>query len=326
MKTIKTAVLAITFLAFGCGDGSTGQRVLPSSSGNINSLNVVIDNLLWENQVGETIRNVLGAPVEGLPQNEPLYSMRQMPPQVFSGFARNNRTVLKVEKGKPASISVENDVYARPQLVITVSGNTNAEIIDQINTNANKLIDAFEKEELKEKQRRIGLSVKNDKDIEDALGISLRIPSAYRIAKQDDKFFWIRKTTSKKGTIDIMLYELPLDAIRKGDSAVVDIVKARNAMGEAHIHGENEGSYMITETAYAPYIYETILDNKPTLETKGIWDMKKDWMSGPFINYAIEDKINNRYVVLEGYAYAPSVKKRDYMFELEAILKSVKVK
>ena len=54
--------------------------------------------------------------------------------------------------------------------------------------------------------------------------------------------------------------------------------------------------------------------------------MKNDWMSGPFLNYAIEDKINNRYVVLEGYAYAPSVNKRDYMFELEAILKSVKIK
>ena len=50
-----------------------------------------------------------------------------------------------------------------------------------------------------------------------------------------------------------MLYELPLDAVRKGDSAVVDIVKARNKIGKMHIHGENEDSYMITETAYTPY-------------------------------------------------------------------------
>ncbi|HNU58342.1 MAG TPA: DUF4837 family protein, partial [Aquaticitalea sp.] len=58
----------------------------------------------------------------------------------------------------------------------------------------------------------------------------------------------------------------------------------------------------------------------------GIWDMKNAFMSGPFINYAIEDKANNRYLVLEGYVFAPSIEKRDYVFELEAILRSVKFK
>ena len=72
---------------------------------------------------------------------------------------------LKIEKGNPASISIDNNVYAKPQTVITVSGNTSAEIINQIQTNSSKLIDALEKEELREKQRRIGLSVKNDEAI-----------------------------------------------------------------------------------------------------------------------------------------------------------------
>ena len=33
---MKTALLAITFLVFGCEDGTKGQRILSSSSGNIN--------------------------------------------------------------------------------------------------------------------------------------------------------------------------------------------------------------------------------------------------------------------------------------------------
>jgi len=49
-------------------------------------------------------------------------------------------------------------------------------------------------------------------------------------------------------------------------------------------------------------------------------------MSGPFINYAIEDKTNNRWVIIEGFVFAPSVEKRDYMLELEAIIKSIKIK
>ena len=48
-------------------------------------------------------------------------------------------------------------------------------------------------------------------------------------------------------------------------------------------------------------------------------------MSGPFVNYVIEDKVNNRLIVVEGFAFAPSVQKRDYMFELEAIIKSLKI-
>ena len=46
-------------------------------------------------------------------------------------------------------------------------------------------------------------------------------------------------------------------------------------------------------------------------------------MSGPFINYNIIDRANKRILVLEGFCYDPSKEKRDLMFELEAIIKSV---
>jgi hypothetical protein len=49
-------------------------------------------------------------------------------------------------------------------------------------------------------------------------------------------------------------------------------------------------------------------------------------MSGPFLNYAIEDKVNSRYIIVEGYVFAPSIAKRDYVFELESIIKSIAIK
>jgi len=48
-------------------------------------------------------------------------------------------------------------------------------------------------------------------------------------------------------------------------------------------------------------------------------------MAGPFLNYTVIDKANNRLVVVEGFTYAPSINKRDFMFELEAILKTLKI-
>ncbi|HNQ26341.1 MAG TPA: DUF4837 family protein [Aquaticitalea sp.] len=307
-------------------DERPNQKLIPQSSGNINTLLVVIDNLLWDDSVGEGIREAFAAPVQGLTNEEPIFSISQMPTSVFSGFATKNRIVLKIDKGSPAGVAFHKDALAIPQTMVVISGNTNQEIIDQIEANADTIIATFKKEEIKEKQRRIKLSLHDTKAIQEQLGINIDFPTVYRIATHSDNFFWIRKDIIT-GNMDFMIYQVPLDKIRNTDSTLVgDIIKMRDSIGKAHIQSSTEGAYMITEEAFAPYVFQTTIDNKPTIETKGIWDMKNAFMSGPFINYAIEDKANNRYLVLEGYVFAPSIEKRDYVFELEAILRSVKFK
>lgn len=323
MKTIYA--IAFSLVLFTSCNDSKGQRVIPSSNGNINNLLVVVDNLLWDDNVGENIRDVLTAPVVALSQDEPLFSLNQMPPQVFDGFATKSRIILKIEKGGEAGTEIKNDVYARPQTVVVVSGKTDQDIKDQLEQNSDEIIAAFKKEELKENQRRIQISLRSDEPLEETLGVKLNFQTAYRIAKQEDDFFWIRKDIPT-GTMDIMIYEVPLNTIKKGDSTIIDIIRMRDSIGEVHIPGPVEGSYMITEAVYTPYLNETTIDGKPTFETKGIWDVKNAFMSGPFINYAIEDKANNRYVVIEGYVFAPSVDKRNNIFELEAIIKSIRIK
>ena len=318
-------LIALVSLVIGCQNKKpSNERILSDSSGNINNLSVVIDNELWQGSVGEAIRDVLASPVDGLPQDEPLFSMSQLPPQVFTGFATHNRTVLKIEKGNPENFKTARNVFAKPQRVIVVTGETNQEIIDLISQNSKEIIKEFKEEEIKEKQRRIKLSLFDDKPIQEELGLSLKFPTAYRIAKHKSKFFWIRKDITT-GTTNLLLYELPLNSIKRNDSLMNRIIKVRDSIGEVHIPGPTEGTFMITEQAYAPYQFETIVDNKPTIETKGNWEVHNAFMAGPFINYVIEDKPNNRLVVIEGFAFAPSVEKREYMFELEAIIKSIEI-
>ena len=322
-------VFLITVLALfivGCGDNKAkNNKILSDSSGKTNHVSVVVDNDMWNGSVGEAIRGVLATTVDGLPQDEPLFNMSQIPPSVFSGFVTRNRTVLKIEKSTKPTIKFLDDVYAKPQKVVVVSGPTNDAIIKEINENSNKIIKAFKSEELKEKQRQINLSLHDIKPIEKELGLTIKFPTAYRIAKQDKSFFWIRKDI-KTGTMNLMLYQLPYDAIKKNDSVVNQIIKIRDSIGKTYIPGRFDGSYMITENAYTPFHFETTLDHKPALETKGMWEVKNDFMAGPFVNYFIDDKAHNRWVVIEGFVFAPSVDKRDYMFELEAIIKSIKIK
>jgi len=307
-----------------CGDKKSNEKFLPDASGAINNVSVVTENDLWDGRVGEAIRNVLAKPIYGLPQDEPTFTISQIPTSVFSGFVTKNRTVLKIETNKEAGITISDNVYAKPQKVIVVSGKTKEEIIDVLKANETKIIDIFRNEELSERLRQMAKSPHNFETIKEKLGLTIEFASVYRKAKETDNFFWIRKDITT-GTTNLMIYELPYDAIKRNDSVVNQIIKIRDSIGRAYIEGPVEGSYLITENAYTPFYGETIIDNKPTLETKGLWDVKNAFMGGPFINYAIEDKINKRWVVVEGFAFAPSVEKRNYMLELEAIIKSVKI-
>jgi len=325
MKHIFIALLAFLVIA-SCEDGkSTDQRLVSSSSGNLNHLSIVSQNELWEGNIGEAVRDIFAAPVVGLPQDEPLFSLRHMPEEVFTGFTRKNRTILKIEKGKTADFKIAKDPYARPQVMVVVSGENNQEIIKQLKENAPRIIATFKNTEITEKLRRINKSLNTNNNIENNHGLTIQFPTAYRIAKEEDDFVWIRKDITT-GTMDIMIYELPLGTVKRNDSTITNIIKMRDSIGKVHIPGEKEGTHMITEKAFSPLLFETIIDNKPTLETRGTWEVKDTFMAGPFVNYVIEDKLNDRLVVMEGYVFAPSVQKRDYMFELESIIKSVKIK
>ncbi len=155
------------------------------------------------------------------------------------------------------------------------------------------------------------------------MGVSLKVPSAYRIAKGAENFFWLRKDL-KDGTTNILVYEVPLNLINNDTTAVADIIKIRDSIGSKLLPVEDDGQF-ITEDAYAPYLFKSKIDGHFAYETKGTWEVKGAWMGGPFINYAVRDEKNNRYLILEGFTYAPSVSKRNLQFELESILKSAKI-
>ncbi len=325
MRYIVFSLVCVMFFA-SCGDKkkSKEQRYIQDSSGAINNVSVVTENEIWDGRVGEAIRAVLAKPIYGLPQDEPMFTISQIPPAVFSGFVTKNRTVLMVKLNAEKGIDFSENVYAKPQKVITVSGKTREEVIEVVKENEAKIIETFRNAEIAERQRQMAKSPHSFETIKEKLNLTIGFPSIYRIAKSAENFFWIRKDITT-GTTNLMIYELPYSAIKRNDSLVNQIIKIRDSVGKLHIEGGVEGSYLATEEAYTPFLGETILDNKPALETKGIWELKNAFMGGPFINYAIEDKINKRWVVLEGFAFAPSVDKRNYMLEMEAIIKTVKL-
>ena len=67
MRALYSILFCVLLMA--CGDKKKGdnQIYLPGSNGNLNNISVVVDNQLWEGNVGENIRNTFAAPLNGLP-------------------------------------------------------------------------------------------------------------------------------------------------------------------------------------------------------------------------------------------------------------------
>ncbi|SFF90411.1 DUF4837 family protein [Salegentibacter agarivorans] len=326
MKKTLFLLFSLVFLV-SCNENGdkTEERILSDSSGNINQITLIIENELWEGPVGEAIRDNFAAMVEGLPQEEPLFSLSQIPPETFSGFVRKNRSFISVQEGKEAEARIIKDLYARPQTGAIISGESEEELIHIINESSEKMVSAFKETEMKEKQRRMKKSLKKDGKLEEKFGLSLDFPSAYRYALEEEDFVWIRKEIPK-GNMEILIYEVPISQIEADTNTIGNIIKMRDSIGKAHIPGPTEGTHMITEEAYAPYLFETEIDGKFAYETRGTWEVKGAFMAGPFLNYAIKDEANNRYLVVEGFVFSPSRGKRDNMFEIDAILQSADIK
>jgi len=324
MKKLAVLIVLVCTIV-SCNEGTKqNQRMVPKSSGNLYNVSVVVDNELWNGNVGDAIRDVLTTVVPGLPQPEPMFDINQIPPQVFSGFAAKNRIVLKIEKSDKSEIKIATDAYAQPQKVIVISGPNDTKLIEVLKDNKDKILDTFKNQEIEARQALTNNSLHTNNNIEKKLGISIKFPSIYRIAKEDGDFFWVRKNLTT-GTNNFMVYQVPLDAIDKEGDITQQIITIRDSVGKKYIPGPIDGSYMKTEEAYTPFLFTTIIDNKPTYEVRSTWDIEGTYNAGPFVNYMVEDKINNRYVVLEGFTFAPSVNKRDYILELESIIKSLKI-
>lgn len=293
------------------------------ASGKLNTISVIIDDDLWNGEIGDSIRNKFAAPVTGLPQEEPLFDINQYPLRLLEGYMTNSRNILLVKKERSAKYKVVSDEYAKPQNVFHIGGATVPEILEVLEKHTPEIIAKMRSTEIAEAQKYIDTSLLDVSRINKKFGVTMHIPSVYSFVLQRPKFTWIKKEMVS-GNMSIMLYSVPLKCLDKGNDAIRNIITMRDSIGNLYIHGRVAGSHMMTEGAYAPYFRQISIDGRKTYETKGTWELKGDYMSGPFINYAIKDKSRNRILVVEGFCYAPSKDKRDLMLELEAIIKSIR--
>lgn len=311
----------VSVLLFSCNEKKTKRTT--ETSGKINSVSVIVDDQLWNGEVGDSIRNKFASPVLGLPQEEPVFSLNQYPVKLLEGFMSNSRNIIVIKKEPKSEFKIVANEYANPQVVVHISGNSVQELLDTIQANDSIIIQKIKKSEIRILQNQIKEdSLANTEKITQKFNVKINIPTKYKMVMHGKRFIWFKKEITS-GNLSLVFYQIPLGSIKDNENAINRITKIRDSIGKIYIHGAVPRTRMVTETAYSPYLSKTTIFGRDAFETKGNWELERDFMSGPFVNYAIVDKKNNRILVIEGFVYAPSKQKRDLMFELEAIIKSV---
>jgi hypothetical protein len=293
------------------------------TTGKINTIAVVIDDQLWNGEIGDSIRNKFASPVIGLPEEEPLFTINQYPVKLLEGFATDSRAIIVIKKEDENKFEIQKNQYATPQNVFHISGKTAEEVLEQLEQHTPEIIQLIEQGEIAESQRISKQSLLNTKGISKQFKIGIQVPSNFEYVLRKPNFVWLKKKIIS-GSSSLLVYQVPLNTIKTQSAIAVTILKMRDSIGK-YIQGTEPHTYMISETGYTPYFFKSKIDHRLAYETRGTWQLQNDYMSGPFINYAIVDKLNNRLLVVEGFCYSPSKEKRDEMHELEAIMHSVHI-
>ena len=313
--------LLLSGLLFSCEQSD--KVTLVESTGRINSILIVLNTSDWEGRVGDSLKTIIGEPVIGLPQEENQFGVNHVDPRAFNSLFKRNRNILFVGLDSINQFYSNQDIFASPQTTLTILGKDKDALIENIQSHKEEIITIFKKNDLALFQRKVTKDFHNPKNIEtlDYLGISMKIPFDYKKVDDTGEFLWYRKDIGN-GLLNIIAYEVP---IYNASFETEQLVSYRDSIGKYNIPGQFENTYMRTEPQFAPVIKDVKFGDINAIESRGLWFVEGDYMGGPFISYTIQDVVNDRLVVVEGFSYTPSSKKRDFVFELEAILKTLKI-
>ncbi len=327
---MKKAIYAILITLIITSCVGNDKVILQSAVGKINKVMVVTKSSNWLGDLGKEVRNSFGELMVGLPQPEAKMNVSQVAPTGFSKMMRASRSILVLEVSEKEDFSIKQNVYAKPQTVIYISAKDKEELINKFKKHKTEILNTFRDADLKAMQRIFSKKRLDDSKFKTLqnLGLSFTIHDKFRTVDDTGEFLWLRhhltSGIAKTGSNNILVYTVPLVDETKVSENIVAI---RDSIGKKYIPGSDpETMHMITEEAYTPFTFDAEVAGKKAYETRGKWEVKNDFMAGPFLNYTIIDKENNRLIVFEGFTYAPSVNKREFIFELEAIAKSIIIK
>ena len=334
MKRLISIFVAIVALlsTTGCDSFRSLTGTKKTSQGSPYEVLVVCDGREWESALGTELKALLETPVEMLNQTEPMFNVVRITARDFKHLLPSYRNILKVlcsPDVAETSIVAQYDVVASPQIVLTFQGPSIEAMIDYLKANGASLLQVLE---IAERNRTIEYAKKQgakalEKIIEKTFEVDMNIPNGYLFRAESEDFVWASNEypVASQG---FFIYTHPFKG--RSSTSTEALVKARNEFAK-RIPGPTDGSYMTTVkrvpniddngyTNFLPQRKVVRINGRDWVELRGFWEVKNDFMGGPFVSYTTLDERTSKLFTLDCYVYSPKYGKRNFLRPLEHLV------
>ena len=316
--TMLPLISLLLVLQSGC---NRGNGKLPKSTGQ--PYEVVL-----EGDTDSIVTKILTEEVPALPQPEPLCRLIQVKKGKTHGSYLLVRTRIVVNiPAAEFSVRLSRNENASPQTVIRISARSLQQLREKLNPEKlRQLVDETELEHLasiistnpSKQNREMQQLVKKN------FGISMNIPAEMQASKKAKNFIWISNNASSgmKNLILMKMKEVKSEErraeevkseerrVKNSDAFSAQEKQQIDSMLRTNMPGETDSMYMVI----------------PVLSERGLWEMKGDAMGGPYVMRRICPGKGKDEIIIIGFVYAPEMKKKILIKQLEAAISTIKYK
>lgn len=326
----KLTFFLLPLFLFACKFQASQQ---PSATGKAGELLVVIPNKHYQDFAGTALRDVFQAMIPMELTMEPFFNIVQIQPENFTRIHESHRHIFIVDidpSHNGASIERSTDHWANPQLLIRVKAPTQESFARVMAERGEGFVNEYIKMEFRRYiaayNRMLNLNAINT--IKEKFGFNLAVPEGYFVAIQGDNFVWLRQTGTRTDLelgVLIATFEYTDPKVDFSPQAIKD---RRDEVTRRFIHGVLEGSHM---TTYSPETHpevqfkvkEVDFNGMYAVQANSLWKMEREFLGGPFVNFTLVDPNSNRLLMLDGWVLYPNKDKRDFMRQVEALIRSI---
>lgn len=326
---------------------------LPPSQGGRGEILLQMDSSKWEGELGAAVRELYMAPMPGFPQPaEPIFKLYHVAPKKVNDLLEEYHSifvVLSLESNSTDSdilrkkfakesldrikadttpyLIVKQDVDAKNQQVVYLIGKNDKQLIKHLKSNEEKLREIFYKTERERSYlvafrggKQTGKMERYKKEHDFMIGIPEGYQEAKDIHEGDSGFMFMRLIDNANGR-DRNVFVAYKPYTSQGQLSPDSLLAWRRELGEKYMKDPDRGSYVTDQTDVVPYFSQEInFKGHYAIEIRALWKLTSLTSGGPFLGYLIVDEKKNRLYYIEGFIFAPTSKKRDYIREVESIL------
>lgn len=348
---VSSALLVIgTLLLSACGPDSLSNKpgLMPAAFGKANRLTVIADSSWWASGLSDSVDFTFGAPFLILPRPEPLYELRhfdwkdveykparkELRSYLIASYAGLRGTpvddLMRKDLGdsllpsdRPYSVKFVRNRWAKGQVLFYVYGRDEEAVYDAIRERGPAMLEKLKVHDLPILESQTFAARDNvplSGEVFDVTGAHFRIPGEFVQALKTDRIVWLRKDAPDM-ILSLVFQRVPYtDASQFGKEGLIAMQDRMTSL----VTGDQDSSRMVVDDRNLPVFLSTLtLDGQYAVEARGIWSMLHEFMGGPFISYAIQTPDKSSVILATGFLYGPGKDKREWMQQLEVILKTL---